>query len=70
MKRQAEVPTPAIMRTWIQAYSTTKTPAVIYDSEKIADQIKALEDAGALGGHMTWNASSSLSKYKEIIGAL
>ena len=70
MKRQAEIPTPAIMRTWIQAYSTSKTPAVIYDSEKIADQIKAIEDAGALGGHMTWNASSSLSKYKEIIGAL
>ncbi len=70
MKRQSEIPTPAIMRTWIQAYSTSKTPAVIYDSEKIADQIKAIEDAGAVGGHMPWNASSSLSKYKEIIGAL
>ena len=70
MKRQSEIPTPAIMRTWIQGYSTSKTPAVIYDSEKIADQIKALEDAGAIGGHMPWNASSSLTKYKEIVGAL
>lgn len=70
MKRQAEIPSPAIMRTWIQAYSTSKTPAVIYDSEKIADQIRAIEDAGATGGHMPWSASSSLTKYKEIVGAL
>ena len=70
MKRQAEIPTPAIMRTWIQAYSTSKTPAVVYDSSKIKDQIRGLEEAGALGGYMTWNASSYLEKYKEIIGAL
>ncbi len=70
MKRQAEIPTPAIMRTWIQAYNTTKTPSVIYDSEKIKDQIRAIEDSGATGGHMPWSASSSLTKYKEIIGAL
>ena len=70
MKRQAEIPTPAIMRTWIQAYSTSKTPAVIYDSEKIKEQIAGLEEAGALGGYMTWNASSYLEKYKDIIGAL
>lgn len=70
MKRQSEVPTPAIMRTWIQAYNTTKSPATIYDSSKIADQVKALEDAKALGGHMTWNSASSLTKYKEIIDSL
>lgn len=70
MKRQAEVPTPAIMRTWIQAYNTTKTPAVAYNSDMISKQIKALEDANSLGGYMTWNSASSLSKYKEIIGAL
>ena len=70
MKRQSEVPTPAIMRTWIQAYNTTKSPAIVYDSSKIADQVKALEDAKALGGHMTWNSASSLTKYKEIIDSL
>lgn len=70
MKRQSEVPTPAIMRTWIQAYNTTKSPATVYDSSKIADQVKALEDAKALGGHMTWNSASSLTKYKEIIDSL
>lgn len=70
IKRQAEVPTPAKMRTWIQAYNTTKSPATTYDAKKIADQIKALEDANALGGYMTWNSASSLSKYKEIIDSL
>ena len=70
MKRQAEVPTPAVMRTWIQAYNTTKSPATVYDSSKIADQIKALEDAKAIGGYMTWNSASSLTKYKEIINSL
>ena len=29
MKRQSEVPTPAIMRTWIQAYNTTKSQNVL-----------------------------------------
>ena len=70
MKRQSEIPTPAIMRTWIQAYNTSKTPTVIYDEEKIKDQIKGLEDGGALGGYMTWSASSSVTKYKEIINGL
>ena len=70
MKRQAEIPTPAIMRTWIQAYSTTKTPAVTYDEAKIKEQIKGLEDGGAIGGYMTWSASSSITKYKEIINGL
>ncbi len=70
MKRQAEVPTPAIVRTWIQAYNTTKTPATIYDSTKIADQIRALNESGATGGYMTWNSASSLTKYESIIDAL
>lgn len=70
MKRQAEIPTPAVMRTWIQAYNTTKTPAVIYDATKIKEQIKALDDALATGGYMTWNSASSLTKYQEIVGSL
>ncbi len=70
MKRQSEIPTPAIMRTWIQAYNTSKSPSVIYGPEKIKEQIKGLEDAGALGGYMTWSASSYIPKYEEIVGAL
>lgn len=68
-ERQTEIPTPAKVRTWIQAYDTVRAPYVIYNSEKISEEIKALKDAGLSGGYMTWNASSSLSKYTEIASA-
>ncbi len=68
--RQQEIPTPAVVRTWIQAYNTVREPYIVYDSTKIREQINALEDAGLTGGFMTWNASSSLTKYQEIIPAL
>lgn len=66
MKRQAEIPTPAIVRTWIQAYNTSKSPATVYDSYMVSEEIKGLYDAGLTGGFMTWNGSSSLDKYQEI----
>lgn len=69
MKRQKEIPTPAIVRTWIQAYDTGKTPSVTYDSYMVSEEIKGLYDAGLTGGFMTWNGSSSLSKYKSISSA-
>lgn len=68
-KRQEEIPTPAIVRTWIQAYNTVRQPYIVYDSNKIKEEINALKDAGLNGGYMTWNASSSLSKYTEIAPA-
>lgn len=64
--KQKTIPTPAKVRTWIQAYNTVKTPYVTYDAAKISDQIKALYENGLTGGYMTWNAGSSLSKYEEI----
>lgn len=64
--RQKEIPTPAIARTWIQAYNTVREPYIVYDSKKITEEMSALKDAGLNGGFMTWNASSSLSKYEEI----
>lgn len=67
--RQQEIPTPAVVRTWIQAYNTVREPYIVYDSTKIKEQINALEDAGLSGGFMTWNAASSLSKYREIAPA-
>lgn len=67
--RQQEIPTPAVVRTWIQAYNTVREPYIVYDSTKIKEQIDALEDAGLTGGFMTWNAASSLSKYNEIAPA-
>ena len=64
--KQEIIPTPAIVRTWIQTYNTTKSPSVVYDDEKISDQIQALYDNGLNGGYMTWNSSSNLVKYKEV----
>ncbi len=66
VERQNEIPTPAICRTWIQAYNTVKSPYITYDASKISDQIKALYDNGLTGGYITWNASSSITKYQEI----
>ena len=65
-KKQETIPTPAIVRTWIQAYNTVKTPYVTYDANKISEQLNALYENGLTGGYMTWNAGSSLSKYEEI----
>lgn len=64
--RQSETTTPAVVRTWIQAYNSIKKPYVIYDADKISEQIDGLYENGLTGGYMTWNSASSLSKYKEI----
>ena len=69
MKRQAEIPTPAIVRTWIQTYNTTKSPATTYDSYMVSEEIKGLYDAGLKGGFITWNASSNVEKYTSLISA-
>lgn len=69
-KRQTEIPTPAVARTWITAYNTPYwNPSVIYDENKISAQVEALYDAGLTGGFITWNSSSSLAKYNEIKSA-
>ncbi|MDD2181553.1 MAG: putative glycoside hydrolase [Bacilli bacterium] len=67
--RQLEIPTPAIPRTWIQAYDAIRAPRIEYNVPEIEAQIRGLYDAGLTGGYMTWNAGSSLSKYKEIAPA-
>jgi hypothetical protein len=64
--KQDVIPTPAKVRTWIQTYNTNKTPSVIYDDDKISEQIEALYDNGLNNGYMTWNSSSNLVKYKEV----
>jgi len=64
--KQNIIPTPAVVRTWIQTYNATKSPSVVYDDEKISDQIRALYDNGLKGGYMTWNSGSNLVKYKEV----
>ena len=67
--KQDIIPTPAVVRTWIQTYNTTKTPSVIYDSNKISEEITALYDNGLTGGYMTWNSGSNLGKYREVSAA-
>lgn len=66
VEKQQIIPTKAKVRTWIQAYNATKSPSVVYDSNKISEQIQALYDNGLKDGYMTWNSSSNLVKYKEI----
>lgn len=69
-KQQNLVPTPATVRTWIQAYDITwRTPKTMYDVEKVSEEIQALYDSGLTGGFITWNAGSSISKYEELIPA-
>lgn len=69
-KRQTEIPTPAVARTWITAYDTPYwNPTVVYGANKISDQAQALVDAGLDGGFITWHSGSSLSKYNQIASA-
>ena len=67
--RQGETATPAVIRTWIQAYNAIREPYNHYGAEEIAAQIKGLRDAGCTGGFMTWNGGSSLDKYRELLPA-
>lgn len=67
--RQKEIPTPAIVRTWVQAYNAIRSPYNEYGPDQVADQIKALYDNGLTGGFITWNAVSSLTKYTYIAPA-
>jgi hypothetical protein len=67
IKRQAEIPTPAIMRTWIQAADVPsyKHPGgYSYGEEQIEAQIKGLFDAGLNKGYMTWLSHSKLERYQ------
>ena len=64
--KQNVIPTPAVVRTWIQTYNATRAPYVVYDADKLSEQIQALYDNGLRGGYMTWNSGSNLLKYKEV----
>lgn len=59
------VATPAIDRTWITAYNVPYwDPYIDCDGEYISKQVEGIYDAGLVGGYMTWNASSSLTLYR------
>ena len=67
--RQKEIKTPAVARTWIQAYNAIHEPYNTYGPEQITSQINALKDAGLTGGYLTWNAASNVSKYEKLSSA-
>ena len=67
--RQSETATPAVVRTWIQAYNAIRKPYNAYGPEEVAAQIKALRDTGCTGGYMTWNSASSIDKYRRLMPA-
>ena len=67
--RQTETATPAVVRTWIQAYNAIHEPHTVYGPEQVAAQIRALRATGCTGGYMTWNAGSSIDKYTWLIPA-
>ena len=69
MARQGETATPAVVRTWIQAYNAIREPYNTYGSDEITAQIKGLQDAGCTGGFLTWNAASSVDKYTSLMPA-
>lgn len=64
-KRQQEIPSPAIVRNWLQAYDAVRKPYIKYDAFMIEEQIKAFYEKGMTGGYMTWNAGSSLARYEQ-----
>ena len=67
--RQQETPSPAAVRTWIQCYNAIREPYNTYGPDEVAAQIRALTETGSTGGYMTWNAASSLDKYRYVSGA-
>lgn len=70
--RQQEIPTPAKVRTWIQAYDVMKyvdRNGIAYGSKQIEDQIRGLYDAGITDGYITWLSNSNINKYKSQVEA-
>ena len=70
--RQAVTPTPAAVRTWVQAYPVMRhvdRNGLRYDAEDVEKEIRGLYDAGLIGGYTTWHSGSNLEKYKAQKGA-
>lgn len=68
MSRQAETPTPARVRTWVQCYHVLRyvdPNGIDYDAANIEKEIRGLFDAGARDGYITWLSNGSLDKYTE-----
>ena len=65
--RQAVTSSPAIVRTWVQAYHVMRfvDPAGLdNDSNFMERQIRALYDSGLTGGFQTWIGSCDINVYR------
>jgi len=65
--RQQEISTPAVVRTWIQAYDVMKyvdRNGISYGAKEVEEEIRGLYDAGLRGGYITWLSNSNIEKYK------
>ena len=65
--RQAETPTPAKVRTWVQAYHVMKyvdKNGIDYNAENIAKEIRGLTSVGLKDGYTTWLSSSNIERYR------
>lgn len=66
--RQEEIPSPAKVRSWLQGYNAIHEPKIIYDVDKVIEQIEALKENDLYDGFMIWNVLSDYVKlqgYKE-----
>lgn len=67
--RQSETPSPARVRTWVQAYHVmhyVDPEGIDYDAANVEKEIRALFDSGLTGGYTTWLSSSSLERYTKL----
>ena len=63
-ERQSQIPSPALIRTYIQGYDSIREPYVEYDNEKLSEQIEALIDGGVYdNGFIVWNSGSYIDNY-------
>ena len=70
--RQAVTASPAIVRTWIQAYHVMRwvdPHGIDNNSNFIEREIRGLYDAGLTGGYCTWLASGNISVYRSQMDA-
>ena len=61
-------PTPAKVRTWVQAYKVMRhidRNGLDYDAADVEKEIRGLYDAGLTGGYTTWLSSSNIEKYRK-----
>ncbi len=64
LNMQNITPNAARVRTFIQGYNSIKEPYVVYDNEKLLDQINGLIDSGIYdNGYIIWNSGSYIDNY-------